>query len=145
MLAIHLPLNSMLISLMCFVLSCLFYLPAAVSVSTLAVMSPVTGHAAPVTINCCLTSTHSIPLSLLMLCCCLPVLCCYYFVCSQQYRKSYRFGNQLKAQDWPNNLGYEIPAFNWLKQKNKVLRLFNMKTSFNLIELICINDLKILC
>ena len=57
-LAIHLPLNSMLISLMCFVLSCLFYLPAAVSVSTSAVMSPVTGHAAPVTINCCLTSTH---------------------------------------------------------------------------------------
>ena len=76
LLAIHLPLNFMLISLMCFVLSCLFYLPAAVSVSNSAVMSPITGHAAPVTINCCLTSTHSIPLSLLMLCCCLPVLCC---------------------------------------------------------------------
>ena len=51
--AIHLPLNFMLLyfvlfCVFCFVLSCLFYLPAAVSVSNLAVMSPITGHDAPV-------------------------------------------------------------------------------------------------
>ena len=126
--AIHLPLNFMSLSLLCFLFCPVLSLlpPCCCVCLQLSCDVPnhwTAGHAAPVTITikCCLTSTHSIPLSLLMLCCLLACLCCYYFVCSQQqYRKSYRFGNQLKAQDWPNNFGIIIPAFNWLVIKQKM-------------------------
>ena len=123
----------MLLVILCFVLSLLPPWPGAVSVSKLAALSPITGHAAPVTIKCCLTSTplnSSISVSAPYHCwCCAAVyvVLLLFFVCSQYYntsaqlRKCYRFGNQLQARDWLNNLRFVIPVFNWLKQKMMML------------------------
>ena len=76
----------MLLVILCFVLSLLPPWPAGVSVSKLTALSPITGHAAPVTIKCCLTSTRplnsSIPISAPYHCWCCAAqctTCCYYF------------------------------------------------------------------